>query len=176
MADTSRIFFALWPNAEQVKALQEAQHLATPFLKGRNLSPETFHLTLVFLGEIPNPKIPELIQTISSIRFLPFEIKLNLLETWPQINLLSAVPKPVPEDLIKLQARLTAILDQTGCSQKKLAFLPHVSLMRNIQGTLPLIKIDILWRICEFVLAQSCPTEQGPHYALRSRFLATSTL
>jgi len=174
MRKPSRLFFALWPNAEQVEKLLDAQDYATSHLEGRKLSCETFHLTLIFLGEVPVAKIPILIEAATTVRFSPIELKLNLIEAWPKNNLLNAVPNPAPVALSQLHLDLSKSLANTGCILDKRTFLPHVCLMRNIHGEMALTNINIVWKISNFVLAESIPDEQGPHYKILEHFFSVT--
>jgi 2'-5' RNA ligase len=59
---TQRLFFALWPSAEEQRALAQAAHKAARYSGGRATPEEKLHLTLVFLGSVPQRRLPELAQ------------------------------------------------------------------------------------------------------------------
>ncbi len=57
---TRRVFFALWPDAAQREALAHAIRKAVKSCGGRPVPPESLHVTLAFLGSVPESGVPEL--------------------------------------------------------------------------------------------------------------------
>jgi RNA 2',3'-cyclic 3'-phosphodiesterase len=54
------VFFALWPDAEQRAALAQAVRKAVRSSGGRPVPTESLHVTLAFLGSVPEHRLPEL--------------------------------------------------------------------------------------------------------------------
>ncbi len=59
-APTRRVFFSLWPDAALRTALARATHKAVSTSAGRPVPSESLHATLVFIGSVPEQRIPEL--------------------------------------------------------------------------------------------------------------------
>ena len=73
-----RLFIAVLLNDEVKIALQTLQEQIKPqAYKGSFTRPENFHLTLAFLGETPEDRVPALRQIIKDSNFPPFGITFN---------------------------------------------------------------------------------------------------
>ncbi|TLY58920.1 MAG: hypothetical protein E6K48_12770 [Gammaproteobacteria bacterium] len=57
---TRRLFFALWPDAGQRAALVHATRKAVRSSGGRPVPEESLHVTLAFLGSVPERRVAEL--------------------------------------------------------------------------------------------------------------------
>ncbi|HYL02781.1 MAG TPA: 2'-5' RNA ligase family protein, partial [Steroidobacteraceae bacterium] len=57
---TRRLFFALWPDAAQRTVLAHAVRKAVRNCGGRPVPAESLHVTLAFLGSVPESRMAEL--------------------------------------------------------------------------------------------------------------------
>src|SRR5438105_11480982 len=86
---------------------------AIEFLKGRRTAPENLHLTLVFLGEVAEPKLPPIEHELSELNFAPLQIKLTTLNTFQRAGVLIAEIEPT-RPLLHLHATLAAAMARCG--------------------------------------------------------------
>ena len=84
MADTQKLFFALWPGDKQRQKLTQIQNDLKLAEFSRCTTPENLHITLYFLGEVQSDRIPELIGFVEETQFEPFQFDLNLVGVWPR--------------------------------------------------------------------------------------------
>jgi len=96
---------------------------------------EAMHLTLKFLGEIKEEKIPEIVNTLEEITkdYRPFFLKIKGTGYFP---LEKKNPRVLwtgveaDEALISLQQRLESELEEIGFPKEKRTFHPHLTLGR----------------------------------------------
>ncbi|HXX72883.1 MAG TPA: RNA 2',3'-cyclic phosphodiesterase, partial [Candidatus Acidoferrales bacterium] len=55
------------------------------------VQPELMHLTLRFLGEIPQPTVQRVIEAMGELRFSPFEVVFSGVGVFPNIRRISVV-------------------------------------------------------------------------------------
>ncbi|MEM7304830.1 MAG: 2'-5' RNA ligase family protein, partial [Pseudomonadota bacterium] len=69
---TRRMFLAIWPNDNQVESLQNLQ---SGYLHwGKEVPPENFHITLLFLGDISYQVAECISQNIQEVMVQPFKV------------------------------------------------------------------------------------------------------
>jgi 2'-5' RNA ligase len=136
-----RLFLGLPIPPELAQALTRlTQAIELP--KGRRTAPENLHLTLVFLGEVAEPKLPPIEQELSELHFAPFQLKLTSLNTFPRAGVLFAEIEPT-RPLLHLQANLAASMARCGFAPENLRaqearpYHPHITLAR-LRGPLRL--------------------------------------
>ena len=116
---------------------------AIELLKGRRTAPENLHLTLVFLGEVAEPKLPPIEHELSELNFAPLQIKLTTLNTFQRAGVLIAEIEPT-RPLLHLQATVAADMARCGFPPKDpepRPYHPHVTLARY-HGPLRLTKSE----------------------------------
>jgi len=123
-----RLFLAIRvpdPAAAALERLQEALPL------GRPVDPETFHLTLAFLGETPDAAAERLHLALTGLRAPDFALRLSGLGTFggrvPRTIWAGLAPAP---DLTALHSKLRAKLHAAGLNTPRARFRPHVTLAR----------------------------------------------
>lgn len=176
---TARVFFALWPPADEAARLAElARHLAAQW-GGRPTRAETIHLTLAFIGEVTVAELPALCALARGIPGRSFSMRLAHFGYWPKNQLLWAGCAAVPDELGDLQSRLQAALGEKGyrTGPPGQGFTPHVSLVRRMRcapqegrvSELPMPE-TLLWPCQRFVLVSSVLTPEGPNYRIIEAF------
>lgn len=90
-----------------------------------------FHLTLVFLGEVPDPVLTALDDDLSRLSFAPFTLALSGVGVFgadrPRAVWAGVAPS---EPLARLQAKLDRAARMAGAEVEKRRFHPHVTLGR----------------------------------------------
>ena len=123
-----RLFLGLPIPSELSQALTRLTR-AIEFPKGRPTAPENLHLTLVFLGEVAEPKLRHIEQELSKLNFAPFPLKLTSLNTFPRAGVLVAEVEPT-RPLLHLQAKLAAAMARCGFPPEDRPYHPHITLAR----------------------------------------------
>jgi len=167
-----RLFFALWPPAEVAQQLAEIARSATDQFEGRPTRQESVHLTLAFLGEVSEERLPLLIQTAQIIRAAPFVLNIDSLGYWHHNHLLWAGNATPCVALGELVNDLQMVLSNAGFAvdgQNRI-FTPHITLVRKFPQasaplTLPVVE-TICWPCSRFVLVRSKGSESGSSYQI----------
>ena len=173
-AETQRVFFALWPSTGLAQHLAEVAGECAGLFGGRPTWPETIHLTLAFLGAVPQSRLDELANVARGVTAAPFVLELDRLAFWSHKKLLWAGCRATPPALTQLVAGLHGRLAAAGFTVAAYPdFVPHVSLLRRVPHGVPqvlpaLARAD--WACNSFVLVASCTKAAGPDYRILAEF------
>jgi len=174
-----RLFIAIEIDDDVRQRLAEAQRLlAAAPCKVKWVEPRNLHLTLKFLGEVPDHHAGAIADAMTRAArdAKPFEMKVAGVGTFP--------PKGVPRvvwagaeavQVRPLQQRLEAALEALGHEREKRAFHPHLTLGR-VKGREGSRELRALMerleardfgtcRVGEVVLMQSTLSPAGPTYS-----------
>ena len=91
-----------------------------------------YHLTLRFLGDVPEAQIPALQRRLAAVAFVSFSLAgqgLGVFPSYRRPRVLFAALNPAPA-LIQLQAAIENALLETGFDAEPKAYHPHVTLAR----------------------------------------------
>jgi 2'-5' RNA ligase len=157
------LFFALWPDEALRKALTDATRNALRACGGRPVPSDSLHITLAFLGSVPERRIPELTQIASPLAaaFSPSEVPLRLtfdhLEQWKKPQIICALAREEPAGAIALSESLKNELARGGFSPDLKPFRAHVTLARKtVHVTRALLEMQsVLWSFDELALVES---------------------
>lgn len=145
--------------------------------------PEGIHLTLKFLGEVPENRVAGVEKALRQIgRFEPFRIQVKGFGFFPEAarpHVFWAGVDTSPS-LAQLASRVEAVLAPLGFAPEKRAFSPHLTLVRfkvprrqpKLQELLAEQGDAVLGRfeVSEFFLWESKLTPQGAQYRKVARF------
>lgn len=118
--------------------LETAEH---PFIKWVN--PESIHLTLKFLGNIPFKQVAEITKAIeaASKGISPFHLEISSLGAFPNLKqprvLWVGIGGEI-DTLLRLQQNIDFALASLGFAKEERSFMPHLTLARIRQGASPL--------------------------------------
>ena len=123
-----RAFLAV-PVPGEVRATLEAAQAGLP--AGRPVAPENFHVTLVFLGEHPEPVIEDLHLALEALSAPRFALTLNGVGLFGggSPRLMHAAVEPEPE-LKHLRRKAARAAREAGIEVPSKKFTPHVTLAR----------------------------------------------
>jgi len=165
-ATKTRLFFALWPDDEVLTTLIETWN-ALEIDQGKPLRPEKFHLTLLFLGDIPNDRIPDLRKVAETLPFEPCELVFERLEHWVRPGVLCLTAEETPPPLLELIEGLKKGVRKLGFKTEKRPFRPHLTLARKVRKRVTSRQITpIHWPVREFTLVASHLNDDGSHYEI----------
>ena len=151
---TSRLFVALWPDAAALRALTGWQARWSWPQRAVVVAPEQLHLTVQFIGAVPNARLPELARELA-LPMRPFELSFGRAGHWPK-GLAVLCPDAVPDGLTALHTGLQAALQRLALPVDARPFRPHVTLARRATGALPPSEPATLqWSVRGYALVQS---------------------
>ncbi|MET0985081.1 MAG: RNA 2',3'-cyclic phosphodiesterase [Steroidobacteraceae bacterium] len=178
MAESLRLFFALWPDDATRAVLARAIPLLGP--GGRAVAVENLHVTLAFLGTTEPQRLDELAQLAGEIVGNPFVLTFDGYEVWDRA-LVALVAKEIPAALARLAADLNARLAQAGFPTDSRPYRAHVTLIREQRRgsgrregllapeALSLAVTPISWRVNDFALVSSRTGPRGSRYEVMFR-------
>jgi 2'-5' RNA ligase len=127
-----RVFVAI-PLPEHIRDRLEALQSDLPV--GRLADPETFHVTLAFLGEEPVERVEAAHEALEGLSAAPFPIRLDGLGSFGgrEARVLFAAVAP-SEPLAALHRKVRSLLHGAGIMPGHERFRPHVTLARFRPG------------------------------------------
>jgi 2'-5' RNA ligase len=164
-----RLFFALLPGARARAALQALAHKHLP-ARGRVVPAADLHLTLAFLGSVPESLLPRLRAAIASVDAAPCGVVLDRLERW-RGGLLCVTGAACPE-IVELHEKLVRLAVEADVPVDVRAFRAHVTLARGLSGvfdTKDVAVAPISLRARSFCLMESRARGDGGHYRAVAR-------
>ena len=134
---------------------------------GRWVHTDDLHITLRFLGSVPQERMACIAQAAEKIRAKEFSLSIDRLSCWPRPGIVWAGPTRIPQELKALVKQLTGTLNDCGCIEEKRRYQPHVTLLRQAspvaEQALPQV---IEWHVDHFVLVESRPGGEPPWYSV----------
>ena len=128
-----RLFIAIRLSDDMKDALVHAQNeLYDCGVRGRFTAEENLHLTLAFLGEVPDAE--PVLDALSTLSFAPFELRLEGMGCFGDVwwaGLKESAP------LEALARRLRRVLAEREIPFDRKRFSPHITLIRSASGKLP---------------------------------------
>lgn len=147
-----RLFLALWPDKATCNALTAWQSA----LSGRKVPPENLHMTLVFLGEQPQGRIPELARLIASLPPFAIHLVLDKQGYFTRSKIAWAGTSRPPEALMQLcQILKTSLPDNILPPGRPLPFRPHITLARKSSRPQHGEFSPVSWHASRLVLVES---------------------
>lgn len=161
-----RLFFALWPDAEIRRRLTEVAELL-PEASCRRTPVENLHLTLVFLGNVPDSAVPALKDGANRLRLKTpgFALRLERNGWWKRSGIAWLAPEHAPPPLLSLVDELRRLSKQVGLFIEERDYRPHLTLARKLKrGPGPLRFEPLHWQVRDFCLVESVTHSQGANY------------
>lgn len=167
----ARFFFALWLPPEVARRLHTVAGGLVGRCGGRLMREDALHVTLAFMGEVPERRLAELQELAASIKLPKVPVHLDRLGFWNHNHVLWAGAKTPATVLADLAAELQAVLLKAGFLSEVRPFVSHVTMLRKLlhPGTLPELA-PVKWTAQEFVLAKSWRSDRGSAYETIARW------
>jgi 2'-5' RNA ligase len=173
-ADTARDL------AAEVKRLQSTQRNPAPPDNFRWSVPESWHITLQFLGSTSEQQYECVAAHLRELRHPPVQIQLGALGTFDRAGVLFVDVRVTPQ-LLALQQAVTAATAPCGFSPEDRPYHPHITLarrkgksrgreLRNLNLEMGRQSSLSPFRADSFVLYESTPTPEGSRYEIREQF------
>jgi len=179
MPNRRRLFFAFWPDPPQQAALAEATRRVVERSGGQGVPPENLHITLVFLGSVPESDIVR-VESIAAkvaqdVSLAPALIALDVLDYWkkPRVVCLTT-QQPANAQALRIADLLGERLATAGFAPDPQPFRPHVTLARKASRGSMDTPQPLQWTFREFSLIESQTGPSGSVYRCRARFTFSS--
>ena len=127
-----RVFIAIELPEDIRRALADIQRQLRPVTSSARWVPaESIHLTLKFLGEVPETRIVDIDESLAGLTWLPFQVNVSGVGFFPGARsprvLWAGLTASTMADLaLELDARM----ERFGFDKEKRAFRPHITLAR----------------------------------------------
>ncbi|MDP9009884.1 MAG: RNA 2',3'-cyclic phosphodiesterase [Pseudomonadota bacterium] len=146
-----RLFFALWPDADTATRLASIAAQLNVLGPGRLVHSKNYHVTLAFLGEVADSRLPPVQRVGGSVQAPRCTIAFDALEYWPRSQVVVVTARKIPPGLLRLATQLHAA---TGLPAEQLRV--HVTLARKIaQAPVLQAMSGVFWRAASFSLVRS---------------------
>lgn len=93
-----------------------------------------WHITLAYLGEIPERQLPDLLARAAEIPVEPFRLSFDRLEFWPRPKVACMVGTTVPSELQVLIAALHGLMQDIGLAPEDRTYRPHITVVKNARS------------------------------------------
>jgi len=166
-----RLFFALWPSEAVRERIWTGTRAVTAPVGGRTLPAANFHITIAFLGEVPETRLNAALQAGAATHGNAFELILDRVESFRRSGVLSLVPSQPPSALTDLvdQLRFNLLDGQFRLEHRE--FRAHVTLVRDLRRPVTAASVaELPWPVEEFVLAESQLGRDGSRYSVLARW------
>lgn len=163
-----RLFFALWPDAEVLARAVDAVATLVPPGAGRPQRADQLHLTLEFLGGVPESRLQAVREAgaTAAAAGSPGAIVLDRLEHWRRPQVLCLTASMVPEPVVALVGSLRDELTARGFRPERREFRPHLTLARKVVRGPSSAAIDpVAWRVDGISLVESTTDPAGSRYS-----------
>ena len=163
---TDRLFFALWPDAHLRSSLSERVPHVLEGLGGKPQRPDQWHVTLEFLGPVPESRLAAIREAADRVRAEPFEVTFDAIEHWRRPQVLCLVARALPPALQALVSDLRAGLAERNFEPERRPFRAHLTLTRKLARPMAVGPCEPLcWRARDFALVESITDRAGSVYS-----------
>lgn len=131
---TKRLFFALWPDNRQRDQLRDVINSVAKTVEGKAVERRLWHVTLAYVGEFEERRIPELQSLVTGVRMEPFRLGFDRLEFWARPRTACLVAATVPVELESLVASLNRVIADVGVTPEDRSFRPHITVSRGARS------------------------------------------
>jgi|SoiMethySBSTD1v2_1073268.scaffolds.fasta_scaffold70545_2 RNA 2',3'-cyclic 3'-phosphodiesterase len=160
-----RLFFALWPDAALRAEAADRIAALVPAAGGRPQRPDQLHVTLVFLGLVPEHRLASVCSVGAGVTGAPVMVPLDSLEHWRKPQVLCLTASRVPPRLVALVEELRASLAAAELPSEIRTYRPHLTLARKVTRFDARAEVEpLLWRADSITLVESRSNAQGSSY------------
>lgn len=162
-----RLFLALWPDdpvRQQLNSILGKLNEQS-FNGSSAVSQENLHMTLLFLGDVHESEMVDLISSLENISVLPFTLSIDRWGHFHKPGILWLGITEIPDQLNQLFKQIKAIVAKhiKGVPLKK--FKPHITMLRKAKSLPQVHDFEpIEWQINSFVLVESILRSEGVEY------------
>jgi len=175
VADTVRLFFALWPDAAVRGALAAWATALQRVCGGRPTRSNNLHMTLAFLGDTALARVEELKRIAGDVTPRGFELLVDQPGYWKHNRIAWAGASGDPSALTEMVVDLRAALQAAKFRFDAKPFVSHVTLLRKAHAPAKMPALTpIVWRGSGFALIRSAPGPNGTEYTVEAEWQGVS--
>jgi 2'-5' RNA ligase len=151
-----KLFFALWPSHRQREQLRDAIVPSLSTVEGTAVDRRNWHVTLVYIGDFPEERIPALRSAVALIEPGQIRVRFESLTFWQRPKIACVHTRTVPPELERLVQSLQQALIPFGHDPDPRVYRPHITVARKVR-TFPEVRlarpVELTWS--EFELVES---------------------
>lgn len=164
-APTTRLFFAIVPDAAALARLDRLARETARAAGGRASAAATLHLTIVFVGAVAADKGAIVRAVGDAMRWPAFELSLDTLGWFERAAVAWAAPSRAPDALAAANRVLARALADRGVPVDTRPYRPHLTLARRCRRAVGgAIEPPIAWPVDRVVLMSSQTLPEGARY------------
>lgn len=129
--NSKTVFFSLWPDDRQRDRLRDVINSVAKTVEGKPVDRREWHITLVYVGSVPEQEIADLLERASRIEVEPFRLSFDRMEFWARPKIACIVAPTVPVELESLNSSLSSIVQDFGVVPTDRTYRPHITVARN---------------------------------------------
>ncbi len=155
MAD-KKLFYALWPSHRQRESLRDTINPALSTVEGTPVDRRNWHITLVYIGDFPEERIPGLMSAVDIVDTGEIRLRFDSVTFWQRPKIACMHAKTVPPELEHLVRSLQQALIPFGVTPDPRVYRPHITVARKVrvfQEVRLARPIEVSWS--EFELVES---------------------
>ena len=133
MAD-KKLFYALWPSHRQRELLRDTINPVLSSVEGKTVDRRNWHVTLVFIGDFPEERIPGLMAAMEIVDPGEIRLRFDTLTFWQRPKIACIHTKIIPPELERLVATLRQALIPFGIEPEERVYRPHITVSRKVRA------------------------------------------
>ncbi len=167
-APARRLFFALWPNDEIRARIARVARTVVPPCGGRPVPTSNHHITLEFVGNVPEQTLDCLLACADAFSGQSFELTIDRAGSFNRTGIVWLGPSNVPPALTRLYEHLHLGVARCGLHPEDRPFRPHITLLRKARRGPAADPFEpIAWAVQGFVLVESVTSEGSRYQVLK---------
>jgi 2'-5' RNA ligase len=107
---------------------------AVSSVEGDTVYRGNWHVTLVFIGDVAEERLAELMYAAEQVRAEPFRIRFDRLDFWPRLKIACLTASSVPPQLDSLVSALERELEPVGVASEARVYRPHITVARRARA------------------------------------------
>ncbi len=143
----------------------------------RAVDPSLYHITLKFIGEVPEGNVRKIASALESVEFTGYTVELAGIGGFPSprhARVIWAGVRRGAGEIRRIHDAVDAALGKVGLREEMQEFHPHVTLARVKNGYVDVGRSDneaiAEFTATAFALFRSVLTPEGPHYSIIKRY------
>ena len=133
MAD-KKLFYALWPSHRQRELLRDTINPVLSSVEGQTVDRRNWHVTLVYIGDFPEERIPELMAAMEIVDPGEIRLRFDTLTFWQRPKIACMHAKITPPELEHLMSALQQALIPFGSEPETRVYRPHITVSRKVRA------------------------------------------
>jgi len=146
-------------------------------------TPDQWHVTLVFLGEVDDEARVRLVRELGGVRQPALKLRIERVGGFERAGIVHAEVEVSPE-LLRVHQAVAAAVRSAGLAVEERPYRAHITLARSrkrdgrktmerLRRATEQQKLSARWEAAEFLLYESQLSPGGSRYVVRERFMLT---